>query len=122
MHAGSDESRDVRHVGEQWRPDAIGGPADPHEIDHPRGPGLPLDAPRHARELDVDQVVALFAKQARDRATHRDLTGKRLGVEKKASSHPFATSMEKFQVSGAPGSLPPNSPSVSFMARSKACR
>ncbi len=40
------------------------------EIDYPRGPALPLDAPRHARELDVDQVVALFAKQAPDLATH----------------------------------------------------
>ena len=33
-----------------------------------------------------------------------------VGVEKNASSHAFATSMEKFHVSGAPGSLPPSSP------------
>jgi len=33
-----------------------------------------------------------------------------VGVSKKAASQSFATLIEKFQVSGAPGSLPPNSP------------
>ena len=36
-----------------------------------------------------------------------------VGVEKKACSHALATSMEKFQVSGAPGSFPPNWPFAS---------
>src|SRR5260370_1297441 len=40
-----------------------------------------------------------------------------VGVEKKASSQALATWMEKFQVSGAPGSLPPSSPVASSMGR-----
>jgi hypothetical protein len=39
--------------------------------------------------------------------------------EKKAASQALATSMEKFQVSGASVSLPPNSPVASSMGRSR---
>ena len=41
---------------------------------------------------------------------------------KKAASQLFATSIEKFQVSGAPFSFPPSSPVVLSISRSNACR
>ena len=41
---------------------------------------------------------------------------------KKAASQSFAILMEKFHVSGAPGSFPPSSPVISSMGRSRAWR
>ncbi len=41
------------------------------EIDHSRERRRVLDAPRHPRELDVDQVVTFFGEQPPDGATHR---------------------------------------------------
>jgi hypothetical protein len=72
------------------------------------------------REEDVEDSAGVGAEvMALRRATLR-VRGVR--VEKKASSQALATWMEKFQVSGAPGSLPPSSPVASSMGRSREWR
>ena len=57
MHAGRDQARDVRHVGEDRRADAIGRLADAREIDHARvGAGADDD---HLRLVLVGEAIEL---------------------------------------------------------------
>ena len=73
------------------------------------------------REEDVEDSAGVGAEG--HGAAQGDLAGAGSGrMEKKASSQALATWMEKFHVSGAPGSLPPSSPVASSMGRSREWR
>ena len=62
MHACRDEPGDVRHVGEDFRADAVGGRADAREIDDPRVRARADD--NHLRFVRLGQPVQLVVVEA----------------------------------------------------------
>src|SRR5215468_579747 len=80
----------------------------------------PSQAKADQRQEPIEHSAAIGTQ--RQRAAGGDFARDRRGSGEEGLFPPFGDIDRKFQVLGAPGSLSPNSPSASLMARSRACR